>query len=52
MQQSTQSPLNNSQNSEIIEKIELFIQQHELVNIPSIVFDIYQKIVLTLMKVI
>ena len=43
MQQSTQSPLNNSQNSEVIEKIELFIQQHELVTIPSIVFEYLSK---------
>ena len=39
MQQINQSPLNKPQNSEVIEKIELFIQQHEYVSIPSIVFE-------------
>ena len=43
MQQTTQSPLNKSQNSEVIEKIELFIQQHEFVTIPSIVFEYLSK---------
>ena len=43
MQQINQSPLNKPQNSEVIEKIELFIQQHEYVSIPSIVFEYLSK---------
>ena len=43
MKQNSQFNSNNSQNSEIIEKIELFIQQKEFVSIPAIVFEYLTK---------
>ena len=43
MKQNSQFNSNNSQNSEIIDKIELFIQQKEFVSIPAIVFEYLTK---------